>query len=136
MTILAKPSNKVPVIRVNDREKFVEAFNNSMPSKELLESCEKAGELFGQKIISKRKKQFRESEGGNEEMCDLVENYAKERAEEAAKEATEKAAKEAADSARKFFENGVSYDIVRASISTISDEDLQKIYMQVTDNGN
>lgn len=77
--------------------------------------------------MSKRKKQFRESEGGNEEMCDLVENYAKERAEEAAKEATEKAVKEAADSARKFFENGVSYDIVRASITTISDEDLQKI---------
>lgn len=49
MTILAKPSNKVPVIQVKDREKFVEAFNNSMPSKELLESCEKAGELFGQK---------------------------------------------------------------------------------------
>lgn len=49
MTILAKPSNKVPIIRVNDREKFVEAFNNSMPSKELLESCEKAGEFFGPK---------------------------------------------------------------------------------------
>ena len=86
--------------------------------------------------VSKRKKQFRESEGGNEEMCDLVENYAKERAEEAAKEATKKAAKEAADSARKFFENGVSYDIVRASISTISAEELQKIYEQVTGNSN
>lgn len=82
--------------------------------------------------MSKRKKQFKESEGGNEEMCDLVENYANKKAEEAAK----KAAKEAADSARKFFENGVCYDIVRASITTISDEDLQKIYMQVTDNGN
>lgn len=69
-------------------------------------------------------------------MCDLVENYAKERAEEATKEATEKAAKEAADSARKLFENGVSYEIVRASISTISDEDLQKIYEQVTGNSN
>ncbi len=69
-------------------------------------------------------------------MCDLVENYAKERAEEATKEATEKAAKEAADSARKLFENGVSYEIVRASIRTISDEDLQKIYEQVTGNSN
>ena len=79
--------------------------------------------------VSKRKKQFKQSEGGNEEMCDLVENYAKERAEEAT-------AKEAADSARKLFENGVSYDIVRASITTISDEDLQKIYEQVTGSNN
>lgn len=81
-------------------------------------------------------------------MCDLVENYAKKRAEEAAKEATEKAAKEAAEkaakeatekaiySARKLFENGVSYEIVRASITTISDEDLQKIYEQVTGSSN
>ena len=79
--------------------------------------------------VSKRKKQFKESEGGNEEMCDLVENYAKKRAEEAT-------AEKAAERARKFFENGVSYEIVRASISTISDEDLQKIYKQVTDNSN
>ena len=61
-------------------------------------------------------------------MCDLVENYAKQKAEAAAKKA--------ADSARKFFENGVSYDIVRASITTISDEELQKIYEQVTGNRN
>ena len=90
--------------------------------------------------VSKRKKQFKESEGGNEEMCDLVENYAKECAEAAAKEAaekaTEKATKEATEkaicSAKKLFENGVSYDIVRASITTISDKDLQEIYEQVT----
>ena len=75
--------------------------------------------------VSNRKKQFKESEGGKEEMCDLVENYAKQKAEE-----------KAADSARKFFENGVSYDIVRASITTISDEDLQKIYEQVTGSRN
>ena len=75
--------------------------------------------------VSNRKKQFKESEGGKEEMCDLVENYAKQKAEE-----------KAADSARKFFENGVSYDIVRASITTISDDDLQKIYEQVTGSKN
>ncbi len=85
-------------------------------------------------------------------MCDLVENYAKERAEAAAKEAaekatkeatkkaTEKAAKEATEkaicSAKKLFENGVSYDIVRASMTTISDKDLQQIYEQVTCNCN
>ena len=98
--------------------------------------------------VSKRKKQFKESEGGNEEMCDLVENYAKERAEAAAKEAAEKATKEATEkatkeatekaicSAKKLFENGVSYDIVRASITTISDKDMQQIYEQVTSNCN
>ena len=94
--------------------------------------------------VSKRKKQFKESEGGNEEMCDLVENYARERAEAAAKEAaekaTEKATKEATEkaicSAKKLFENGVSYDIVRASMTTISDKDLQQIYEQVTCNCN
>ena len=90
--------------------------------------------------VSKRKKQFKESEGGNEEMCDLVENYAKECAEVAAKEAAEKATKEATEkaicSAKKLFENGVSYDIVRASMTTISDKDLQQIYEQVTCNCN
>ena len=73
-------------------------------------------------------------------MCDLVENYAKERAEAAAKEAAEKATKEATEKAiciaKKLFENGVSYDIVRASITTISDKDLQQIYEQVTCNCN
>ena len=53
-------------------------------------------------------------------MCDLVENYA-----------NQKAAETAADSARKFFENGVSYEIVRASITTISDAELQAFYQQV-----
>jgi len=49
MAVLAKPVNKVPVIRGKDKKRFVEAFNNAKPSKELLESCEKAGRLFGQK---------------------------------------------------------------------------------------
>ena len=79
-------------------------------------------------------------------MCDLVENYANEKAAEAAekadKEATEKAAKEAAEiaskeaaekanSAKKLFENGVSYDIVRASIISISDEDLKSFVKEI-----
>ena len=81
--------------------------------------------------VSHRKKQFKESEGGKEKVCNLVENYAKERAEEAAKEAAKKAEKEAMDSAKKFFENGVSYEIVRSSITTISDKTLQEIYNQV-----
>lgn len=92
--------------------------------------------------VSSRKKQFKESEGGKEEVCDLVENYAKERAEEAAKEATrrateeatKKATEEAANSAKKLFENGVNYEVVRESISLLSDEQLRKIYQKVYDN--
>ena len=71
--------------------------------------------------VSKRKKQFKESEGGDETMCDLVENYAK-------KKATEEAVKEAKDSALRFFQNGASYELVRASIVLLSDEELQEIY--------
>ena len=49
MAILAKPVDKVPVIRVNDKKRFEEAFNNAKPSRELIESCEKAGKLFERK---------------------------------------------------------------------------------------
>ena len=92
--------------------------------------------------VSARKKQFKQSKGGNEKVCDLVENYAKERAEEAAKKAakeatkkaTEEATKNALDSAKKLFENGVSYEIVRASITSLSDEDLKAVYEEVINN--
>lgn len=56
-------------------------------------------------------------------MCDLVENYAKECAEEAAKQ-TEK------ENALRFFQNGATYELVRASITSLSDEELQKIYQE------
>lgn len=76
--------------------------------------------------VSERKKQFKKSEGGNETMCDLVENYAKEKAAEAVAEATAKAK----DSALRFFKNGVSYEIVRDSITSLSDEELQELYQK------
>lgn len=72
-------------------------------------------------------------------MCDLVENYAKDyakrHAKEYAKEAVEQAAKEAAkqtetDSALRLFQNGVDYKLVRASIISLSDEELEKIYQE------
>ncbi len=71
------------------------------------------------------------AEGGNKEVCDLVENYARGCAEKAAKEATDKAIKDATESAKKFFENGVSYEVVRNSISTLSDEVLKGVYAEV-----
>lgn len=88
--------------------------------------------------VSGRKKQFKESEGGDEIMCDLVENYAKKKAAEAAEEAVAKAAeeavKEAKNSALRLFQNGVSYDQVRSSIISLNDEELQAIYQEATKN--
>ena len=69
--------------------------------------------------VSKRKKQFKENEGGQGEVCELVENYARKRAEQEAK-----------DNARRLFENGVNYEMVRKSIPSLSDEELQKIYAE------
>ena len=72
--------------------------------------------------ISGRKKRFKESEGGDETMCDLVENYA-----------NKKAVQEAKDNALRFFQNGASYELVRASIVLLSDEELQEIYKKAKD---
>ena len=58
-------------------------------------------------------------------MCDLVENYAKKKAAEAA------IAKEK-DNALRLFQNGVSYEVVRASILSLSDEELKEIYQEAT----
>lgn len=73
--------------------------------------------------ISKRVKYFKEEEEGIEIMCDIVEAYAQERAKKAAKEV-------ARETARKFFESGVSYEIVEKSIDLPSEE-LKQIYEEV-----
>ena len=52
-------------------------------------------------------------------MCEAVENYGRECAKEAAME-----------HAYNFFRNGASYEIVRASIESLSDEELQEIYQR------
>ena len=83
--------------------------------------------------VSRRKKQFKESEGEQGEMCELVENYARQCAEKAAKEAAKKAAKEAMkkaakDNAKRLFENGASYEMVRKSIPLLSQDELRIIY--------
>lgn len=38
---------------------------------------------------------------------------------------------EASEIARKFFINGASFELVRESVSILSDEELQKIYDEV-----
>ena len=67
-------------------------------------------------------------------MCDLVENYAKKKAADAVAKVTEEAVKEAVkevkDSALRFFQNGASYELVRASIVSLSHEELQEVYQK------
>ena len=61
--------------------------------------------------------EVKDSEGGEKEVCELVENYARQVAEQATKA-----------TAKRFFENGASYEMVRSSITSLSDEELQEIY--------
>ena len=78
--------------------------------------------------VSGRKRQFKESDEGDERMCELVENYAKKVAEKVAAQAAADAIAKEKENALRLFQNGVSYEVVRASILSISDEDLQQIY--------
>lgn len=49
MAVLAKPINKISVIKKNDSQEFVRKFNENKVSKEFLDSCTKAGNLFGKR---------------------------------------------------------------------------------------
>ena len=53
-------------------------------------------------------------------MCEVVENYAKQEAEEQAERY-----------ARKLFESGVSFEIVKNSIDAFTEEELKEIYESV-----
>ncbi len=66
---------------------------------------------------SKRKSQFKREEGGEGKVCEAVENYGRECAKENAME-----------NAYNFFKNGASYEIVKASITSLTEEELQEIY--------
>lgn len=66
---------------------------------------------------SKRKSQFKLGEGGERKMCEAVENFGRECAKEAVM-----------DSAYNLFKNGASYEIVRASIKLLSDDELKELY--------
>lgn len=56
-----------------------------------------------------------------EKMCNLSEAIEERGIEKGSKQ-------NAKENARRFFENGVSYQIVRASIENLTDEELQQIY--------
>lgn len=47
MAVLAKPINKMPIVRESDAKEFIRKFNDNKVSAEFLESCKKAGKLFG-----------------------------------------------------------------------------------------
>ena len=81
--------------------------------------------------------------GGHEQMCDLVENYARECVAEAVEKTTKqvteqvteqmtrKATVDMENNARRLFQNGGSYELVRDSIPSLSAERLQEIYDEV-----
>ncbi len=49
MVVLAKPINKIAVIKQQDSQEFVREFNKNKVTKEFLDSCKKAGKLFGKR---------------------------------------------------------------------------------------
>lgn len=49
MAVLAKPINKIAVIKQQDSQEFVREFNKNKVTKEFLDSCKKAGKLFGKR---------------------------------------------------------------------------------------
>jgi len=72
-------------------------------------------------VTSKRVHMLKHSEGGLKIMCAVMEEYAKEYAKEFAKESDKQ-------TARHLFQNGVSLNIVKASIVRLTEEEIMEIY--------
>lgn len=49
MSVLAKPINRITIIKEHDSKEFVRKFNENKASEKFLDSCKKAGRLFGKK---------------------------------------------------------------------------------------
>ena len=75
-------------------------------------------------LLSSRVWYYKNEEKGVRTMCKIVEDYAKEIADEYANEVSLK-------NARKFFEKGCSLDMVLACIENIPEEILRKLYEEV-----
>lgn len=39
--------NRLPLIKAKDSKRFIKEFNEHLPTKEMIESCRKAGKMFG-----------------------------------------------------------------------------------------
>ena len=63
---------------------------------------------------------LKHSEGGVKAMCAIMEEYVKEYVKESDKKI-----------ARQFFQNGASLELVKASIMSLSEEELTEIYTAV-----
>ena len=46
MAVLAKPINRMPLVKKEESRNFVREFNDNKVSKDFLNSCKKAGKLF------------------------------------------------------------------------------------------
>ncbi len=49
MAVLEKPVNKITVIKKEDSSAFIKEFNRNIVSKEYMNSCKKAGDLFAKR---------------------------------------------------------------------------------------
>lgn len=49
MATMAKPINKITIIKKEDTSEFLKDFNNNKVSNEFLDTCKKAGKLFGRR---------------------------------------------------------------------------------------
>lgn len=49
MAVLAKPINRISVIKRQESQEFVREFNQNKVTRDFLESCKKAGKLFGKR---------------------------------------------------------------------------------------
>lgn len=49
MAVLAKPINRISVIKRQESQEFVCEFNQNKVTNDFLESCKKAGKLFGKR---------------------------------------------------------------------------------------
>ena len=49
MAVLAKPINRISVIKRQESQEFVREFNQNKVTNDFLESCKKAGKLFGKR---------------------------------------------------------------------------------------
>lgn len=74
--------------------------------------------------VSKRKQHFLKGKGGKKEMCEIVEEYARQCVQEAEIEKEK-------EIATNFLKNGVDYEMVRKSMTLLSDEELRRIYENI-----
>ncbi len=115
-----------PNLTPADIERTVKQLNN------LTDNAEKIyGDSVWQVAITENKTLVNQLKG-DLKMCEAMRELFAPELKEATEQGIERGMENnAKENARSFFQNGVSYEIVRASIKSLSDEVLQKIYQEV-----